>query len=291
MGLGNGRKKVLGLLTDSYNAVFVQEALSGIEGGLGNLPVRTELIELEELSEPEKNRRIERLALEKSVDGLLVCHLAFNGRQASLFSAAHIPVGLLAGRLEGVDWSMSDEIHGAYLATRHLLAMGHRRLALVGGPPVALESRLREDGFLRALKEEGLGPDRGSEVKILNFSENEGYEAGHLLMGLSQRPTAVFCAAGDITCLGLMTAFSEWGVRVPHDVSLVGYDGLAFSAHLDPPLTTVRQPLSEMARHLAARLAARMLDPGGRQPKGEIYESELVVRQSTAYPLEARVPA
>jgi DNA-binding LacI/PurR family transcriptional regulator len=281
-------KQVLGLLTDSFNAIFVQEALKGVEAALADLPLKVRLVEIEELTEPEKNRRIERLALEHEIDGVLVCHLAFNARQAALFKDARIPVGFLAGRLEGVDWCMSDEVEGAYKATRHLLSLGHRQMALVGGPPVALESRLREDGFLRALKEEGIDLERGSQVRILNFSQNEGYEAGHLLRGIAQPPTAVFCAAGDITCLGLMTAFREWGARVPHDVSLVGYDGLAFSAHLDPPLTTVRQPLNGMARCLAQRVALRMLEPERHEPRGELFEPELLVRSSTAYPANLR---
>ena len=253
---GELKGKVIGVLTDSMNAVFAKEALAGLEEPARALGVELRLIELEELSEPEKNRHIELLALEHQVHALLVCHLPFNVRQAALFVEERIPVGYLAGRIEGIDWCMVDEIQGSYEATRHLLAMGHRRIAMLSGPPVALESRLREDGFLRALKEEGLALDRSSQVKIVNFSENEGYEAGHLIMRLPERPTAVFCAAGDLTCLGLMAAFKEWGLKVPRDISLVGYDGLSFTEHLDPPLTTVGQPLKAMAQTLLARLRA-----------------------------------
>jgi DNA-binding LacI/PurR family transcriptional regulator len=280
--------KTLGVLTDSVNAVFAKEALDGIGSLAAALGVNLKLIELEELSEPERNRHIELLALEKQVDALLVCHLHFNVRQAALFIEERIPVGYLAGRIEGIDWCMVDEIQGSYDATRHLLAMGHQRIAMVSGPPVALECRLREDGFLRALKEDGLNLDRSSHIKIINFSENEGYEAGHLIMRMSERPTAIFCAAGDVTCLGLMAAFNEWGVKVPRDISLVGYDGLAFTEHLDPPLTTVMQPLKTMAQTLLARLAESLRNPG-RSPQGELFEAKLLVRNSTAYPPERQV--
>jgi LacI family transcriptional regulator len=283
--------KTLGLLTDSFNAVFVREVMPGLEAALQGKPVKLELIEMQELSAPEKNRHIERLALERLVDALIVCHLPFNSRQAALFVEGRIPVGYLAGRLEGVDWCMVDEIQGAYEATRHLLAMGHKRLALVSGPPVALESRLREDGFLRALKEAGLSPERGNEVKIVNFSENEGYEAGHLLMQMPEAPTGVFCSAGDLTCLGLMAAFREWGLRLPRDLSVVGYDGLEFTEHLDPPLTTVKQPLSRMAKVLAERVLQRLLAPGSQAPQGELFEPRLIVRHSTAYPLDRQSKA
>jgi LacI family transcriptional regulator len=277
-------RKILGLLTDSFNAVFVKEAMAGIEEAVSGANIELKLIELEEVPGPEKYRRIERLALEHQVDALLVCHIAFNSRQAALFVEERIPVGYLAGRMDGIDWCMVDEIQGAYDATRHLLAMGHRRIALVSGPPVALESRLREDGFLRALKEENISVDRGSQIKIVNFSENEGYEAGHLLMSLAERPTAIFCSAGDLTCLGLMAAIKQWGVRIPHDLSLIGYDGLSFTEHLSPPLTTVHQPLKDMGRLLAGRVVQRLLHPGITPPQGELMEGKLLVRQSTAYP-------
>jgi DNA-binding LacI/PurR family transcriptional regulator len=284
--------KVIGLLTDSFNSVFVHEALPGIESGLAGSSVVFKLIELEDLDEVEKNRQIERIALEHQVDGLLVCHLPFNSRQAALFLESRIPVGILAARLDGVDWCMSDEIQGSYLATRHLLSMGHRRIALLSGPPVALESRLREDGFLRALKEEGIPVDRNSQIKILNFTQSEGYEAGHVLMRLAQPPTAVFCSAGDLTCLGLMAALKEWGLRIPRDMSVVGYDGLSFGEHLDPALTTVKQPLSRMAKVLTERLVFRLLRPGQVEPQGEFFEPQLVLRQSTALPqsMQAGMP-
>jgi DNA-binding LacI/PurR family transcriptional regulator len=85
-----------------------------------------------------------------------------------------------------------------------------------------------------------------------------------------------------------MAAFNEWGVKVPRDISLVGYDGLAFTEHLDPPLTTVMQPLKTMAQTLLARLAESLRNPG-RSPQGELFEAKLLVRNSTAYPPERQV--
>jgi LacI family transcriptional regulator len=283
--------KVIGLLTDSFNAVFVHEALPGLEAGISGANVVLKLIELEDFDEVEKNRQIERIALEHQVDALLVCHLPFNSRQAALFIESGIPVATLANRLDGVDWCMADEIQGAYQATRHLLDMGHRRIALLSGPPVALESRLREDGFLRALKEQGINVDRSSQIKILNFTQNEGYEAGHVLMRLPETPTAVFCSAGDLTCLGLMAALKEWGLRIPRDISVIGYDGLSFGEHLDPSLTTVKQPLFKMAKVVVERLTDRLLHPGQSEPQGELFEPSLVIRQSTALPLEMQANA
>ena len=276
--------KRIGILTDSVNSVFVREAMQGFERALQGKDASLELFELHELDEVSKNREIERLALEKAADAFVLAHLPFNYRQAALFHDQKIPLGYLAGRLEGVDWVMVDEVQGAYDAARHLLAMGHRRIAMVSGPPVALESRLREDGFLRALKEEGLSAGREAQVKILNFTEDEGYEAGHLLTRLPEPPSAVFVAAGDLTALGVISALHEHGLSIPRDISVVGYDDLAFAGHLDPPLTTVRQPLADMGAQLMVRMLEALKEGPAHRCGGELVAATLMVRQSTGRP-------
>lgn len=282
--------KRIGILTDSLNSVFVHCAMAGFERALEGQGVALDLFELDGLDDVQKNREIERLALEHQADAFVIAHIPFNYRQASLFKDQHIPLAYLAGRVEGLDWVMVDEIQGAYDATRHLLAMGHRKIALVSGPPVALESRLREDGFMRALKEEGLSTGREHQIKILNFTESEGFEAGNLLMRLPELPSAVFVSAGDLTALGVISALREHGLKVPQDISVVGYDDLAFAVHLDPPLTTVHQPLAEMGALAIQRLLAALRDGPSHQPKGEMLAAELVVRQSTGKPKTNAAP-
>jgi LacI family transcriptional regulator len=274
--------KEIGILASSLSSVFVKQALEGLEKGLQGSGRSIRLIEVD-LEDPiHANRMIEGLANDASVAALMYVHMPLNVRQIALFKAAGIPVAYLAGRMEGIDWCMVDEVMGAYEATRHLIGMGHHRIALVSGPLVALESRLREDGFLRALKENGVQFGRERDIKILNFSEGEGYEAVKLLMNLPERPTAIFVSAGDLTALGVLGALEDFGVRVPQDVSVVGFDDLDFAASLKPPLTTVRQPLVRMGELLMKRLLDALQNPLTHKPGGEVLEAELILRQSSA---------
>jgi len=261
--------------------MFVSDALPGFEKAFEGSGYELQLMEVDGLNVAEKNAFIERLALEKQAAAVIFVHMTPVAAQIALFRQAKMPVGFLAGRMEGADWCMVDEMQGAYIATQHLLNLGHRKIALVSGPLTALESRLREDGFLRALKEKGINPARERDIKILNFSKGEGYEAASLLMSLPEPPTAIFCSAGDMTALGLMTAIREKGGSVPGTVSVVGYDDLAFSPRLNPPLTTVRQPLALMASQCGARVLKALQEGPNHIPDGDMFDPELVVRKST----------
>jgi DNA-binding LacI/PurR family transcriptional regulator len=277
-----GDKKDIGVLASSLSSVFVKQALEGLERGLQGSGHALRLIEVDLDEAIHANRMIEDLANASSVAALMYVHMPLNVRQIALFKDAGIPVAYLAGRMEGIDWCMVDELKGAYEATRHLVGMGHKRIALISGPLVALESRLREDGFLRALKENGVQFGRERDIKILNFSEGEGYEAIRLLMNLPDRPTAIFVSAGDLTALGVLEALDDFGLKVPQDVSVVGFDDLDFAATLDPPLTTVRQPLAQMGEMLMHRLLDAVENPDSHKSGGEVLEPELVIRKSTA---------
>lgn len=273
--------KTIGILASSLSSAFVKEALEGLEEGLKGSGYELGLFEIDGLNLAEKNRTIESIALERKVAGLAYAHMPLSLPQIHLFRDAGIPLGYLAGRMEGVDWVMVDEVKGAYEATKHLLKLGHRRLALISGPLVALESRLREDGFLRALREEKVGLGREHDIKILNYSEGEGYDAAHLLFNLPEPPTAIFSSAGDLTALGVMAAAKDRGLVIPRDLSLIGYDDLGFSATLEPPLTTVRQPLREMGRKIVSLILEAIKNGAAHRNTGELFEPQLIARLST----------
>lgn len=167
---------------------------------------------------------------------------------------------------------------GGMSATQHLLALGHRRIGMIAGPPRLLCSRARLDGYRSALESAGLPVDP-DVIMDGDFSHESGYAAGRRLLALPDPPTAVF-ASSDQMALGLYEAVRKIGGRVPEDVSVVGFDDLPEARWFSPPLTTVRQPLAEMGA-LAARTALRLV-------RGETLESprvelatELIVRDST----------
>jgi DNA-binding LacI/PurR family transcriptional regulator len=168
---------------------------------------------------------------------------------------------------------------GGLAATRHLLELGHRRIAMVNGPSRFLAARARLDGFRVAMDEAGVPVD-GELLRDGLFSFVEGVRHGRDLLAVKDRPTAVFCG-DDLLALGVYEAAREAGLRVPEELSVVGFDDLEFARWSGPALTTVRQPLVEMgiaAAELVLDLAA------GREPRHRRVElpTSLVVRASTA---------
>jgi LacI family transcriptional regulator len=170
---------------------------------------------------------------------------------------------------------------GAVQATRHLLDLGHRRVAAITGPPgwLATEERLR--GYHAALAAGGALPDPDLVVAS-NFDVRGGREAADSLLDRADRPTAIF-AFNDPLAIGALHAALARGLRVPEDLSIVGFDDTTEAELVTPGLTTVRQPLAEMGR-MAVSLLTRML---GDQPLEALHvelATKLVVRGSTGPP-------
>jgi len=168
---------------------------------------------------------------------------------------------------------------GGLAATRHLLALGHRRIGVVAGPQDVLCSRARLDGYRAALDEAGVPVDPDL-IRYGNFHVREGTVEGEALLRLPVPPTAIF-AANDLQALGVYEAARAARLRIPEELSVIGFDDLPLAAWVGPPLTTIRQPLVQMAA-AGARLALRLAR--GEQPSQTRLEvaTELVVRGSTA---------
>jgi LacI family transcriptional regulator len=172
--------------------------------------------------------------------------------------------------------------HGGIAATQHLLELGHRRIGILTGPDDMLCSRARLDGYRAALEQAGISSDPALE-RAGDFHHGTGFTGTVELLALPDPPTAIF-ACSDLQALGAYEAIRRAGLQVGRDVSVVGFDDLPSAGWAAPPLTTVRQPLSEMAG-VAARIVlqgAEAVLPGGTQ-RLELA-TELVVRESTAPP-------
>ena len=170
---------------------------------------------------------------------------------------------------------------GGLAATEHLLALGHRRIGLIAGPPRLLCSRARFDGYRAALEAAGLAVD-DTLVVPGDFRPESGFTGCTALLDLPEPPTAVF-AASDQMALGAIEALRRRGLRAPEDMSVVGFDDLPEVRWSAPPLTTVRQPLADMGK-LAVRTVLGLAR--GERPDSPRVElgTELVVRSSTAPP-------
>jgi LacI family transcriptional regulator, xylobiose transport system transcriptional regulator len=167
---------------------------------------------------------------------------------------------------------------GGVLATRHLIDMGHREIAMITGPDDMMCSRARLSGYRSALEGAGI-PIREELIVTGQFHREDGVVRGDELLSLANPPTAIF-AGSDLQALGVYEAARARGLTIPGDLSVVGYDDLQMAEWLGPPLTTVRQPLTEMAEQ-ATRLVLRMSEADPDERLRIDLATSLVVRSST----------
>jgi LacI family transcriptional regulator len=191
----------------------------------------------------------------------------------SAFAEAGIPVVALHPLPEGVEASSIsiDYRAAAASATRHLLEHGYRSLALFNGPTESAGSRQHRDGFLDAVR--SLAPDAAVEEHSTQIARAHAAQVALDMLARPTRPRAVYCAT-DEQAYGVLFACHRLGLRVPDDVAVTGFDGTEHSAYSYPPLTTVRQPVREMAERAIALLA------DGTEQAREIVDFTLAVRES-----------
>ncbi|TFE23187.1 LacI family DNA-binding transcriptional regulator [Cohnella luojiensis] len=170
-----------------------------------------------------------------------------------------------------------DNFKGGYDATRHLIDLGHTEIAHIGGPDPFLSSREREQGYLLALEEAGLKPygiERGT------FEISSGYGIAKRWIDSGNLPSAIF-ASDDYMALGVINACMVEGVRIPQDLSIIGFDDQIFASELRPLLTTIRQPADKIGAASVDLLLGAINDPSKRNVTIQI-EPELIIRESTA---------
>lgn len=279
-----GRSRIMGLLVlDMGNPFFVDVARgaerAARDAGLGVMVCN---------SAQSVGEEAEYLSLfaEQRVRGVLLTPTDATGRNIAAFRRHNIPFVLVDRVAEGAtECSVSvDDVAGGALAVRHLADAGHRSIAYVSGPPGLNQVRDRRTGALNALAEAGLGPDALRELPTERLDVAAGRDAGARLLGLADRPTAVFCA-NDLLALGVLQAMYAAGVSIPDDLAIVGYDDIEFAAAAAVPLTSVRQPAVTMGA-LAAELLleeteARRDTAAAHEHRRVVLQPELVVRSST----------
>jgi DNA-binding LacI/PurR family transcriptional regulator len=182
--------------------------------------------------------------------------------------------------LREADAVVCDDTLGAYDATHHLVALGHRQIALIPGPAGHPFSQALIAGYRRALRESGIAWRQGLVVAA-PFGSAAGYHAAKRLMESSRRPTAIF--TNDDRAIGALRAIRDRGLSVPDDIAVVGYDDIEYAAHITPPLTTVAVPKEEMGR-LAVRRALAQMSEGDRHVYSTtVVSPRLVVRASCGF--------
>ncbi len=215
--------------------------------------------------------------------GIILLLYELTTRQQAELAARRLPMVVVDPSTEpgpevssvgATNWS------GGLAATKHLIELGHERIGMISGPRDLLCSRARLDGYRAGLETAGLSMD-ADLVRWSDFRVHGGYQQARDLLALDDPPSAIF-AGNDLTALGVFRAAREAGRRVPEELSVIGFDDLPLSEWTTPALTTIRQPLSEMAA-LAVRILLESPDGGTFHRRVELA-TELVLRESTAPP-------
>lgn len=193
--------------------------------------------------------------------------------------------GITSVLLNSYDSCEIDCVHGrrecgTYLSTRYLIEHNHRRIAFAGGSADTTIGKSRKNGYLKALAQEGILPDRRFMFEM-GFSEDAGYKAGKYFSALSERPTAI-CCANDILAMGVLVALREEGIHVPEDISVTGMDNILYSHISSPPLTSVTNDGVEFAKHSFQLLFDRLDGVYTGEAREIILDRTLVVRESVA---------
>lgn len=230
-------------------------------------------------NEADRERRYLEEFRDRQVDAVIVDATSDNDVEQMRELARRLPV-VLVDRVppgwEG-DRVAVDNMKGLRLAVDHLANLGHRRIAFVNGDLAVTNGRERRAGFEVALARLGLAPASMTDGA---FTFESGHAQAEYLLSLPTRPTAV-CAGNDVLALALLLTAREHGLRVPENISLVGYDDSEYARLASPPLTTVRQRASDLGA-AAARIALNRVHGGKEAPHTQTWEPSLVVRRSTA---------
>ncbi|WP_338802496.1 LacI family DNA-binding transcriptional regulator [Pseudomonas sp. RSB 5.4] len=229
---------------------------------------------------PEKQRSYLRVLLEKRIDGLIVASAGGDTGLAQGLAGVKTPMVIVDRGLEGVDADLVriDHEYGAYLATRHLLELGHRDIATIGGPSSTSVAQMRQAGFCRALKEAGITV-RPERILESDFTSTGGYNAAAVLLQ-SNPPSAIF-AGNDMIGIGVLRAAAERNVRVPSELSVIGFDDIQMSRYVYPALTTVGQSILQLGEMAAEVLLRRIATPSLVTDQ-RIVTPSIVLRESTA---------
>lgn len=231
----------------------------------------------------ESTKSYVALAIQRQIDAAIFLGLRTDDSRYQELRTVHIPVITLDVPIsvENAVCVGCDQVWGAQIAVGHLIEMGHRRIALINGHPYAPVSHERLLGYTRAMGEAGIEV-RPGYVREGDFTEESGARCLRALLELPEPPTAVFCAS-DLMALGALSQAEKKGIKVPAELSVVGFDDIGPAAHASPPLTTVHQPRHALGHALADAAIEAMRDPQGWKSRGRILiEPRLVLRESVA---------
>lgn len=279
INLAGGRTNIIGLLVPSLSSPYSLTVIQGVAEKIAEENYEL-MLYTTGLSGANQKKFLQKIS-KKMVDGLVVLLPRGSTDMENQLLSGDMPIVLIDHR--GIDThlpsvSVTNE-KGGYDATEYLISLGHECIGFISGIMDFGCSRDRLEGYKVALRSHGI-PFCAEYVKPGDFTESSGYASTLELLDMEQRPTAIFCTNDDMA-FGAMRAVESKGLKIPLDISIVGFDDIARASLTYPPLTTVKQPLFTMGRK-AAELVESLIDGDAVERSNIVLNTELVVRGSCA---------
>jgi DNA-binding LacI/PurR family transcriptional regulator len=279
--LKTNRSQVLGVVLSSVDDPFFSEILQGIEGGVQGSGYSLFIAAAHR--DTEREYKTVQAMVEHRVDGIIICSTSFSEKQSGQLLQYGVPMVVINNQA-AEDFRFSiyhDDVDGNRQITRHLIELGHRKIAYLGNSLSGRTTLDRLTGFRQELESNGLAIPAEYIHEVSGGNPKNGIEASKYYLTLPQRPTAIVCY-NDMLAIGVLKGLQQLGVRVPEEISVTGFDNIIFSAYTNPPLTTFDQPkrfIGMEAARLLLELLKHNLDDG---EKVKMLKGELLVRASTA---------
>lgn len=273
--LKSGRSMTVGIVVQDISSPFFSEILRGVDDGLNSTGYASVIVS-GHWNASEEAARI-KLLLARKVDGLILLSGRIEDKAVLQFATQRpiVATGRSLKSATAIGFKLDNQ-NGAYQAVRHLIELGHRRIAFVTGPSNNTDANERLAGYKQALKSADIPFEPGLVVEG-DFHEASGLMAVNRLFDTQQQFSAIF-AGNDLIAYGVRLSLYRKGIRVPEDISLIGFDDLPGSLYTTPPLTTIRQPLYDMGLVATTALLGLI---GGKPVDVELPPVELVVRETT----------
>ena len=285
--LKTNRSQALGVVLSNISDPFFSEILEGIESAAQASGYS--LFIAASQHDPHREGAIVQSMVERHVDGVIICSAPFQPDQARQLLEFGVPM-VVVNNQAAEDYRYSiyhDDVDGSRQVTRHLIGLGHMRIAYLGNSLSGRTTLDRLSGFKQEMKAAGLPVLPGAVYAVDGGAPENGQASLEHFLSLPLTPTAFICF-NDRTAIGLLHGLQERGIQVPTQCSVAGFDNISFSAYTNPPLTTFDQPKRHIGEE-AAKLVLGLLNPDPEdaiwnRPKIQILRGKLLVRQSTAPP-------
>jgi LacI family transcriptional regulator, galactose operon repressor len=278
--LARNQSETISAIIPFFTNYFFVEILRGVQDEIGKLGYDLTLFGVNNLDQIES--KIGRTLQRGRADGILFFSMRLPDKVVPRLRETGLPIVLVDSYYPKFDSISVANTDGAYDATNYLVSLGYRRIGMIDALPASVPAVERLQGYKRALESNGITYSEalvktGTNAKEDGFNREAGYEAMIQFVSMGAEMPRAFFVSSDIQAIGAMAALSENGLRVPEDVSIIGFDDIELATHVR--LTTMRQPMYQMGNMAVDRLAARMADPG-IEVIHKTFLPQLVVRET-----------